>query len=187
MRRRPRTIGDSDRWWKHHRQGGNRTSFKRSSAAAILRKSRYQSNCPARLPRLSLAAMTFMRKLLITLLVIVLVLGVAIFWILRGESAEVPFDQVTGTDPLVEEAEGNLIPTVRIAKPVGWPDGAVPAAAEGLAVGRFAEGLDHPRVIHALPNGDVLVALTRQPAKQAEGFMGWIENYLMKRAGATGP
>src|SRR3546814_5786630 len=41
MHRRPRTIGDSDRWWNHHRQGGNRTSFKRSSAAAILRKSRY--------------------------------------------------------------------------------------------------------------------------------------------------
>ncbi|OGS52332.1 MAG: sorbosone dehydrogenase [Erythrobacter sp. RIFCSPHIGHO2_12_FULL_63_10] len=130
--------------------------------------------------------MTFMRKLLITLLVIVLVLGIAIFWIMRGESAEVPFDQVTGTDPLVEEAEGNLIPTVRIAKPVGWPDGAVPAAAEGLAVGRFAEGLDHPRVIHALPNGDVLVALTRAPSKQAKGFMGWIENYLMKQAGAVG-
>src|SRR3546814_8522479 len=49
---------------------------------------------------------------------------------LDGIGAEVPMDQVTGTDPLVEEAEGNMIPTVRIAKPVGWPDGAVPAAAE---------------------------------------------------------
>ncbi|MBA4163732.1 MAG: sorbosone dehydrogenase [Erythrobacter sp.] len=130
--------------------------------------------------------MTFIRKLLIALFAIFLVLGVAIFFIIRGESAEVPMDQVTGTDPLVEEAEGNMIPTVRIAKPVGWPDGAVPAAAEGLAVGRFAEGLDHPRVLYTLPNGDVLAALTRAPSKQTEGFMGWIENWLMTRAGATG-
>ena len=130
--------------------------------------------------------MSIFRKILVALLVILIALGIAIFFIVRGESAEVPLDQVTGTDPLVEEAEGSMIPTVRIARPVGWPDGAVPAAAEGLAVGRFAEGLDHPRVLCTLPNGDVLAALTREPRKEVKGFMGWIEHWLMTRAGATG-
>ena len=56
-----------------------------------------------------------------------------------------------------------------MAEPIGWPDGAAPDAAEGLAVNRFAEGLEHPRVIYAMPNGDILVAETNAPAAAEHG------------------
>ena len=73
----------------------------------------------------------------------------------------------------------SLIPTVEIAPAVGWPAGATPAAAAGLTVTAFASGLDHPRWLYVLPNGDVLVAETNAPAKpdDAKGLKGWITGH----------
>ena len=34
---------------------------------------------------------------------------------------------------------------------------------------RFAEGLEHPRTLYTLPNGDVLVSLTRAPQVENSG------------------
>ena len=131
--------------------------------------------------------MTLGKKLLIGLLILILVLGVLGFLLTRGDTAEVPFEDVTGTDPTLEEADAESIPTVQIAKPIGWEEGEAPAPAEGLAVGRFAEGLDHPRVLYALPNGDVLVTLTRAPEAEGDGgITAWIADLLLTRAGATG-
>lgn len=137
--------------------------------------------------------MTKMRKILLTLLVILVLLAALGYWLTRGDRAELPVEQVTGTDPTLVEPREEAIPTVRIADPVGWAEGEAPVAAEGLEVTRFAEGLDHPRVMHRLPNGDVLVALTREPKAEnrESGVMarirGWIAERLMSAAGATGP
>ena len=131
--------------------------------------------------------MTIMRKLLVALAVFLVLVGGFAFWVYRGDSADLTVDAVTGTDPTLSEAKPQTFPTVRIAKPIGWKDGELPEAAEGLTVSRFAEGLEHPRVIHTLPNGDVLVTLTRAPKSGAGGgIMGWIADKLMSRAGATG-
>jgi glucose/arabinose dehydrogenase len=131
--------------------------------------------------------MTLGKKLLIGLLILILVLGVLGFLLTRGDTAEVPFEDVTGTDPTLEEADAESIPTIQIAKPIGWEEGEAPAPAQGLAVGRFAEGLDHPRVLYALPNGDVLVTLTRAPEAEGDGgITAWIADLLLTRAGATG-
>ncbi|MCK7500840.1 MAG: hypothetical protein MZW92_69660 [Comamonadaceae bacterium] len=61
-------------------------------------------------------------------------------------------------------AGGKLVPTVKVAKAVGWAEGESPVAAPGLAVTALATGLDHPRWMHVLPNGDVLVAETQRAA-----------------------
>jgi len=50
----------------------------------------------------------------------------------------------------------------------------------------FADGLEHPRVLYALPNGDILAALTRAPASEGGGITAWIADILLTRAGATG-
>ncbi|WP_342027462.1 sorbosone dehydrogenase family protein [Methyloceanibacter methanicus] len=73
-----------------------------------------------------------------------------------------------------------------IAEATGWPDGAAPRAADGLAVNAFATGLDHPRMIYVLPNGDVLVAETAAPPQPglADGPMGWAMKLGMWWAGA---
>lgn len=131
--------------------------------------------------------MTILRKLLIAFAVFLVLVGGFAFWVYRGDSADLTVDAVTGTDPTLSEAKPQMFPTVRIAEPIGWKDGELPEAAEGLTVSRFAEGLDHPRVIHTLPNGDVLVTLTRAPRSgDGGGIMGWIADKLMSRAGATG-
>ncbi len=131
--------------------------------------------------------MTRLRKILIALLVIVVLLAALVWWATRGDTASLSVDAVTGTDPQLVDPDAQTIPTVNIAEPVGWADGEIPDAAEGLQVQRFAEGLDHPRVVYTLPNGDVLVTLTRAPAKEGNGgITAWIAGLLMDSAGAGG-
>ena len=116
--------------------------------------------------------MGILRKLAIALVVFVVVLGTSFYFLSRGDTADLSVEEVAGTDPTLQQPEAESFPTVQIAKPVGWQDGELPEAAEGLSVGRFAEGLDHPRVLYALPNGDVLVTLTRAPERQDDGEGG---------------
>ena len=94
-----------------------------------------------------------------------------------------------GADPALPAPERSFIPTVNIAPAKGWPEGALPTPAPGLAVNRFAGGLDHPRWLHVLPNGDVLVAETNAPAKPegGNGIKGFFMKQAMKRAGAGTP
>ncbi|MEP3422568.1 MAG: PQQ-dependent sugar dehydrogenase [Erythrobacter sp.] len=137
--------------------------------------------------------MGIFRKLAIAVLVFIVVLGAGLFYLSRGDTAELTVDAVAGTDPVLAEPEAESFPTVQIAKPVGWESDQSPDAAEGLTVNRFAEGLDHPRVLYALPNGDVLVTLTRAPAPDGESDDGvmatvrnWVAGYLFSEAGASG-
>lgn len=131
--------------------------------------------------------MSTKRKILVWVFGLILVLVLVFYWLLRGDTADLALQDVSGSDPVLEEPNAESIPTINIAKPIGWAANEVPAAAEGLAVTRFAEGLDHPRVIYTLPNGDVLVTLTRAPATgDGGGITAWIANLLMSRAGATG-
>jgi glucose/arabinose dehydrogenase len=94
-----------------------------------------------------------------------------------------------GPDPTLPEPEHTLIPTVNVAKAIGWPTGAKPEAAPGLVVRRYAQGLDHPRWLYVLPNGDVLVAETNAPPEPDDGggIRGWFIKLFMKRAGAAAP
>nr|WP_312052441.1 sorbosone dehydrogenase family protein [Brevundimonas diminuta] len=92
-----------------------------------------------------------------------------------------------GAAPNLPPPQPQAVPTVKIARAVGWPQGQTPVAAAGLAVNAFATGLDHPRWLYVLPNGDVLVAESQAPAKPKEkkgGLRGWIEGLVMARAGS---
>lgn len=96
-----------------------------------------------------------------------------------------------GSTPTLPAPDPSLIPTVNIAPAVGWSDGAGPRAMAGLSVRAFASGLDHPRWIYVLPNGDVLVAESNKPEKGSndadkdnKGIKGWVMGKVMKRAGA---
>lgn len=126
------------------------------------------------------------KTLLLTALGILIVLALVFAWIWRGDRAELSVQAVAGTDPTLVEPDAQTIPTVAIAEPVGWADGEAPEAPEGFTVNRFADGLEHPRVLYTLPNGDVLVTLTRGPQDDGGGLMAWISGMLMGRAGAGG-
>jgi glucose/arabinose dehydrogenase len=106
-----------------------------------------------------------------------------------AESARLSVAQGTGPNPSLPEPATTLIPTLNIAPARGWPEGATPVPAAGLRVGAFASGLDHPRWLLVLPNGDVLVAESNAPPKPAgsTGVKDWIAGQVMKRAGAGVP
>lgn len=125
--------------------------------------------------------MTFLRRPALLAVPMVLVLGAC------TQGASLPTDQGFGPNPVLPEAKKQDIPVVKIAKVTGWAKGEVPAAAEGLKVGALAEGLDHPRWIYVLPNGDVLVAESNSPErpKGETGFKDWIANIIMSSAGAV--
>ena len=106
-----------------------------------------------------------------------------------GESSNLRVEDGTGPSPKLPEPNKTLIPTVNIAPAVGWANGAKPTAASGTQVNAFAEGLEHPRWLYVLPNGDVLVAETNAPAKpeDGKGIRGWVMGKVMDRAGAAVP
>jgi glucose/arabinose dehydrogenase len=107
-----------------------------------------------------------------------------------GESAKLEVADGIGPNPRLPPPAKTLIPTINVAEAVGWPAGAAPKAAAGLEVNRFAEGLYHPRWMHVLPNGDVLVAETNKPApakKKKGGIKAWITKRVMDKAGAGVP
>ncbi len=106
-----------------------------------------------------------------------------------GGSPVLPIDAGMGPNPALPEPDPTLVPVVNIAPAVGWPEGATPQAADGLTVNAFARGLDHPRWLYVLPNGDVLVAETNAPVRpeHGSGIRGWIMGEVMENAGAATP
>src|SRR6185295_17710491 len=106
-----------------------------------------------------------------------------------GEKAKYPDTAGYGPSPTLAAPNATLIPTINIAKAVGWPQGGTPVAAPGLKVAAFASGLDHPRWLLVLPNGDVLVAETTAPPQPDEfkGFRGFMAKILLGSAGARSP
>jgi glucose/arabinose dehydrogenase len=112
--------------------------------------------------------------------------GVAVGLAACNEQETAMAEQTYGAKPALPAPEKSLIPTVNVAKAVGWPAGGKPIAAAGMAVNAFATGLDHPRTLLVLPNGDVLVAETNAPSRPDEerGIKGWITKLVMSRAGA---
>ena len=106
-----------------------------------------------------------------------------------AETAKLPPGADMGPDPTLPPPTRTLVPTVVVAPAKGWPAGARPRAAPGTTVTAFATGLDHPRWIHVLPNGDVLVAETNAPKRpdEGKGIKGRIMSLFMKKAGAAVP
>lgn len=100
-----------------------------------------------------------------------------------GQGAPVP-DPGYGGRPELGAPDSGGLPTVNPARAVGWSAGAAPVAPAGFTVTRYAEGLDHPRWIYTLPNGDVLVAESSTQPQTGGGVMGWIRNSVQRRAGA---
>jgi glucose/arabinose dehydrogenase len=131
--------------------------------------------------------MTRLRKILIALLVLAVIAALGIWWFSRPDVARLPAEAVTGQIPKLSETRAQTIPTVKIAKAVGWAGDARPTAAAGLTVTPFAKGLDHPRWLYRLPNGDVLVAESNSPPREGGGITGWVMKRLMSRAGAGVP
>jgi glucose/arabinose dehydrogenase len=96
------------------------------------------------------------------------------------------YAQGFGPNPTLPAPHKSMMPTVNIAPARPWAQGQKPIPAAGFDVTAFAAGLDHPRWVATLPNGDVLVAESNAPAQHDEhaGIKGFVMKKVQKRAGA---
>ena len=109
---------------------------------------------------------------------------------MRGRSA-LPLELVYGPNPTLPEPREQIIPLVNIAPAKGWAGRrGCPPPRKGLRVNAFASGLDHPRWLYVLPNGDVLVAESNAPANRPDderGIRAFFMRLAMRDAGAGAP
>ena len=96
-----------------------------------------------------------------------------------------------GPNPPLPAPRTSLIPGVGVPDVVMWPAGAAPKAPSGFVVTRYGEGLEHPRWLFVLPNGDVLVAESAGPPSVGDrtntGIRAWFQKMLMKKVHSTVP
>jgi len=116
--------------------------------------------------------------------IVALIGGAALVWRKMQGAAPQP---AWGSAPVVPEAKPQgAIPTLKMPTARGWDEGQKPTAAPGLKVNAFATGLQHPRWINVLPNGDVLVAESNQVAGPIRSVFSYAMQATMRRASALG-
>jgi glucose/arabinose dehydrogenase len=110
-----------------------------------------------------------------------------------GAAAPDNFDINTqiGPDPVLPPLQQYLLPQMHLAKVVGWKSGETPTAAAGLRIQAFATGLQHPRSVYTLPNGDVLAVESRSPGldpvtRPKSIVMSWVESKVTSGGASTG-
>jgi glucose/arabinose dehydrogenase len=108
-----------------------------------------------------------------------------------GDTSKLPESATTGAQPQLPPPAKSLLPTMHIAPAEGWAGNAQPQPAPGFTVTALQRGLDHPRWLYVLPNGDVLVAESNKPTPppglEEKGIKAWVTKKVMKRAGAGVP
>ncbi len=86
-----------------------------------------------------------------------------------------------GPNPKLPEQSQYLVPTMNVAKVVGWKDGGMPLVAPGLKIQAMATDLGHPRSVYTLPNGDVLAVESTSPegepvTRPKDLIVGWVQS-----------
>ncbi|WP_027779067.1 PQQ-dependent sugar dehydrogenase [Paraburkholderia caledonica] len=114
---------------------------------------------------------------------------VAISALMSGcnEHAQYDASHQAGANPPMPEARNFFAPPMQVPRYVGWQNGATPKVADGLKIEKIASGLEHPRQVYTLPNGDILVAESNSPNEEAvttpkQVIAGLIESKSGKKA-----
>ncbi|WP_294315992.1 sorbosone dehydrogenase family protein [uncultured Sphingomonas sp.] len=129
-----------------------------------------------------------MLKHVLRVAALIAVIAVAVVvYLAWPDTAKLSVDQVAGKRPAITEPRDQTLPTVKVADVVGWQGNETPTPAAGLTVKAFARGLEHPRWLYRLPNGDVLVAETNSPPREGGGIEAWVMGRLLNKAGAGVP
>jgi len=86
-----------------------------------------------------------------------------------------------GPHPDLPEPTQYLLPPMHVPRIVGWEPDETPTVPQGLKSQALATGLQHPRSLYVLPNGDVLVVESKAPGTEPVTrpksiIMHWIES-----------
>jgi glucose/arabinose dehydrogenase len=106
-----------------------------------------------------------------------------------GAPARVPVMAESGVRPLIPPPKESVIPVINVVTARGWHDISMPVAGDGMTVRPFARGLDHPRWLYVLPNGDVLVSETNAPKRpdDGKGIKGFFFRLFQQKGGGGVP
>ena len=90
-----------------------------------------------------------------------------------------------GEQPRLPAPQESWLPTLKwsVANEP-WAPGQTPKPAPGLRVTAFAQGLKHPRWLHVLPNGDVLVAEAASEPANSWWPRAIVQNMVQRRSGS---
>ncbi len=110
--------------------------------------------------------------------------GATAIWLRRSQRTPAP--TFGGSPTIPPPRPQGVIPTLKMPTAKGWPPGLTPTAAPGLKVNAFASGLKHPRWIHVLPGGEVLVAEALMESSPITSFFDYAMYSTLKRAAAVG-
>jgi len=121
-----------------------------------------------------------------------LLLGSALLLVACSDDSSFDVQSQIGPNPNLPAPQQYLFPPMHLASIVGWQDGETPKVPPGFKVEALATGLQHPRSIYVLPNGDVLVAESKSPGvepvtRPKEIVMHWIESKSTSGGKDTGP
>ena len=94
-------------------------------------------------------------------------------------------DRQYGPDPYLPEPHEYLLPPMSVPKATDWKAGEMPTVSAGLKVEALATGLEHPRTLYTLPNGDVLVVESNSPGTEPFRPKDFIAGTVKARAGAA--
>ena len=96
-------------------------------------------------------------------------------------------DAQYGSDPNLPEPQQYLLPPMKVMSARTWAPGETPVVPAGLHVEALATGLKHPRIVYALPNGDVLVVESNGPKAPVYRPKDFIEGKVKALAGSAAP
>ncbi|MDQ8732161.1 sorbosone dehydrogenase family protein [Bradyrhizobium sp. LHD-71] len=108
----------------------------------------------------------------------------------RESGSDFDVSQQVGPDPVLPAPISSLVPDLEVAEVVGWKEGQTPSVPDGLKISAYARDLAHPRTVHTLPNGDVLVVQSRTPpgkpvSRPKDLIRGWIMSYAQGGDGGS--
>jgi glucose/arabinose dehydrogenase len=119
------------------------------------------------------------------------VAGTAI--IALGAAGTESFDIKTqiGPNPVLPAPQQYLVPPMKLAPGIGWKTGETPKVPSDLKIAAFATGLEHPRSVYTLPNGDVLVVESISPDiepvhRPKNIIMNWMEKIVTSNGKTSG-
>jgi len=118
-------------------------------------------------------------------------LGCALALAACNDSDSFDVQSQIGPNPNLPPPQQYLFPPMHLATVVGWKKGEKPTVAQGLKIEALATGLQHPRSLYVLPNGDILVVESKAPGVQPidrpkDIVMGMVESWVTS-GGNTGP
>jgi len=117
--------------------------------------------------------------------------GVAVIALTGAAPDDFDVKTQIGPNPVLPEPQQYLIPPMHLAQVVGWKDGEAPTVPDGLKITAMATGLEHPRSVYTLPNGDVLVVESRSPdldpvSRPKNIVMSWVESWVTSAGSSKG-